>query len=91
MKKFKKREVQWCNLSQVMWNSNSLDFERYFIIEKNMYKPIYDFRNFREYSPESSKMAVFPVESRHQFKIPLSGRDVKASDSCRKLIFKQNK
>ena len=34
-------------------------------------------------------MPVFHVKSRHQFKIALSGRDVKTSDSCRKLIFKQ--
>ena len=33
-KKFKKFEVQCCFLRQIMSNSNTLDFERYFIIEK---------------------------------------------------------
>ena len=54
-----------------------------------MYEPICAIRNFRDYSLESSKMAVFLLDSRHQVKIPFSGRDVKTSDSSRKLNFKQ--
>ena len=54
-----------------------------------MYEPICDIQNFREYWLESSKMEVLLVESQHQYKIALSGRDVKTSDSCQKLIFKQ--
>ena len=72
-----------------MSNANTFDFERNFIIEKNMYEPIYTIRNFRQYSLENSKMAVFPFKSQHQFKIPYSVRDVTMSDLCRKLIFKQ--
>ena len=55
-----------------------------------MYEHIYDIQNFREYSLESSKMSVFPVDSRFQTqKTPVSGCDVKTSASCRKLIYKQ--
>ena len=90
LEKFKKLEVQWCILSQIMSNSNSLDLIA-ILLSKNMYEPIYDIRNFRECLLESSMMAVFLVESWHQFNIPLSGRDFKTSDSCRKFIFKQQK
>ena len=63
-----------------MSNSNTFDFERYFIIEKNVYEPIYTIRNSKQYSHKGSKMAVFLVESRPQFKIPLPSRDVTTSD-----------
>ena len=54
-----------------------------------MYGPIYIIQNFRGKSLESSKVTIFLVESGHQLRFFLSGRDVKTSDSCRKLIFKQ--
>ena len=66
-----------------------------------MYEPLYTIRNFREYSPEISKMALeisnmaleilkmFLVESWEPFKNLFSGPDIKTSNSCRKLIFRQ--
>ena len=54
-----------------------------------MYEPVYTIRKFSEYSLERSKMPVFLVKSRQQFKVPLPGHDGKASDLCRKLTFKQ--
>ena len=54
-----------------------------------MYALIYAIRIFREYSIESSKMAVVVVESRQQSTIPLPDRDVKTSNSSLKLVFKQ--
>ena len=70
--------------------SNTIDFER-FLIPKNLYDPIYTILNFREFLHDSSKMVVFLVESRHQFEIPLSSRDVKTSDSSQKLILQTKK
>ena len=52
-----------------------------------MYALIYAIRIFREYSLESSKMAVVLVESRQQSTIPLQGRDVKTSNSSLKVGF----
>ena len=43
-----------------------------------MYALIYAIRIFREYSIESSKMAVVLVESRQQSTIPLPVREVKS-------------
>ena len=55
-----------------------------------MYEQIYDIRNFRDYSFQSSKMSVLPVDSRLQTqKTPVSGRDVMTSASCLDLIFKK--
>ena len=53
-----------------------------------MYALIYDIRIFREYSLESSKMAVVLVESRQQSTIPLPDRDVMTSNSSLKVGFK---
>ena len=52
-----------------------------------MYALIYAIRIFREYSLESSKMAVVVVESRQQSTITLPGRDVKTSNSSLKVSF----
>ena len=52
-----------------------------------MYALIYAIRNFREYSLESSKMAVVLVKSRQQSTIPLPGRDVKTPNSSLKANF----
>ena len=48
---------------------------------------IYAIRIFREYSLESSKMAVVLVKARQQSTIPLPGRDVKTSNSSSKVNF----
>ena len=52
-----------------------------------MYALIYAIRILREYSLESSKMAVVVVESRQQSTIPLPGRDVKTSNSSLEVSF----
>ena len=52
-----------------------------------MYALIYAIRIFREYSLESSNMAVVLVESRQQSTIPLPGCDVKTSNSSLKVGF----
>ena len=48
---------------------------------------IYAIRIFREYSLESSKMAVVVVESRQQSTIPLPRRNVKTSNLSFKIGF----
>ena len=52
-----------------------------------MYALIYAIRIFREYSLDSSKVAVVVVESGQQSTIPLPGRDVKTSNSRLKIGF----
>ena len=61
------------------------------LLSKNMYALIYAIRIFREYSLESSKMAVVLVESRQPSTIPLPGRDVKTSNSSLKFGFQTKK
>ena len=56
-----------------------------------MYALIYAIRIFRDYSLDSSKMAVVVVESRQQSTIPLLGRDVKTSNSSLKIGFQTKK
>ena len=56
-----------------------------------MYELIYAIRIFREFSLESSKMAVVVVELRQQSTIPLPGRDVKTSNSSLKNWFSNKK
>ena len=56
-----------------------------------MYALIYGIRIFREYSLESSKMAVVLVESRQQSTNPLPDRDVKTSNSSLKNGFQTKK
>ena len=56
-----------------------------------MFALIYAIRIFREYSLESSKIAVVLVESRQQSTIALPGRDVKASNSSFKVGFQTKK
>ena len=52
-----------------------------------MYALIFAIRIFREYSLESSKMAIVVVDSRQQSTIPHPGRDIKTSNSSLKVGF----
>ena len=65
-------DVQWCILSQIMSNSNTLDFERYFIIEETC----------------TNQYTVFEILGSTQLKVQRWQCSLSNPDTSSKILFR---